>query len=654
MKHKLLFIIVTLFIILIQRQSIAITVTATPNPAVVNQNVVVNINAIFKAGSEVPHCPIEANFGDGSPWVDVGTCTSSPCILSTYHAYSVPGIYLITARSKTMCKMPPMSPDPATTSITIQCPPISITSPSILPTGTIGQSYSYQLQTSGGQPPIAYTITSGSLPPGLSLGLTGLISGTPTTAGTFSFTVRATDSCKAGMQSTQKAFSLTINFIRFNKSKCPPISITSPSILPTGTIGQSYSYQLQTSGGQPPIAYTITSGSLPPGLSLGLTGLISGTPTTAGTFSFTVRATDSCKAGMQSTQKAFSLTITPASVTVSEGVTVSVKVTPPFFRISRGMVSTQGLSYSFSAVPPVNMRLRSTSGVFRAGGNVIGEVNLPLSVEIRNGAGSVSEVLTIPVAIIKRAERLKTSRITYSRTFSDGGISITAQVRIVVTTEAGAELSITRFQLYFKNRRAEITVKRNQPSLKAYADIRFTGSGFLQGYWEVDGRIVKNVFKHLVYGRSVTIETLDAPSLPTFDPGTHIVRFVVTKPTMQIPLPEALYFVTNEEFRGPLIIRLISPDNRSEIAYSPISFSWEDKDKTIVYLIEFYGKDSHKPVFSAYTKSTDYKLPKIVLKRIFSPGKLYAWQVKGFDAENNIIAESPIYQFTFKKSIFVF
>jgi len=555
MKHKLLFIIVTLFIILIQRQSIAITVTATPNPAVVNQNVVVNINAIFKAGSEVPHCPIEANFGDGSPWVDVGTCTSSPCILSTYHAYSVPGIYLITARSKTMCKMSPMSPDPATTSITIQC---------------------------------------------------------------------------------------------------PPISITSPSILPTGTIGQSYSYQLQTSGGQPPIAYTITSGSLPPGLSLGLTGLISGTPTTAGTFSFTVRATDSCKAGMQSTQKAFSLTITPASVTVSEGVTVSVKVTPPFFRISRGMVSTQGLSYSFSAVPPVNMRLRSTSGVFRAGGNVIGEVNLPLSVEIRNGAGSVSEVLTIPVAIIKRAERLKTSRITYSRTFSDGGISITAQVRIVVTTEAGAELSITRFQLYFKNRRAEITVKRNQPSLKAYADIRFTGSGFLQGYWEVDGRIVKNVFKHLVYGRSVTIETLDAPSLPTFDPGTHIVRFVVTKPTMQIPLPEALYFVTNEEFRGPLIIRLISPDNRSEIAYSPISFSWEDKDKTIVYLIEFYGKDSHKPVFSAYTKSTDYKLPKIVLKRIFSPGKLYAWQVKGFDAENNIIAESPIYQFTFKKSIFVF
>ena len=93
---------------------------------------------------------------------------------------------------------------------------------------------------------------------------------------------------------------------------CPPLSITSPGTLPAGTKNVAYNNPLQTSGGQPPITFQKISGSLPPGLNLSSTGAISGTPTASGTYSFTVRATDSCAGpgeSQQTAQKAFSLTI---------------------------------------------------------------------------------------------------------------------------------------------------------------------------------------------------------------------------------------------------------------------------------------------------------------------------------------------------------
>jgi len=90
---------------------------------------------------------------------------------------------------------------------------------------------------------------------------------------------------------------------------CPPLQITSPNTLPSGTVNQPYNYQIQTSGGQAPIIYQKISGSLPPGLNLSSSGVISGTPTTTGTYTFTIKATDSCPSGAQTAQKTFSLTI---------------------------------------------------------------------------------------------------------------------------------------------------------------------------------------------------------------------------------------------------------------------------------------------------------------------------------------------------------
>ena len=159
-------------------------------------------------------------------------------------------------------------------------PPDIITT--TLPAGTLGQPYNQTLQAIGGTGARTWSISAGSLPQDLNLdSTTGVISGTPTVPGPSSFTVQVLD---AAGQSDQQALSIVINL-----SNPPDITTTT---LPGGTVGQPYNQTLQASGGIGALTWTGTGGALPAMLSLSPDGVISGTPTTAGTANFTVRVTD--------------------------------------------------------------------------------------------------------------------------------------------------------------------------------------------------------------------------------------------------------------------------------------------------------------------------------------------------------------------------
>ena len=164
----------------------------------------------------------------------------------------------------------------------VGCPAV-ILAPASLPNGGIGMAYSQTLTASGGTAPYTFNVVSGALPPGLTLTPSGMLAGAPSTSGSFTFTVTATDAngC-AGSQT----YTIVIN-----ATMCPTITV-SPTSLPAPNVGVAYSQVLTASGGTAPYTFIVISGALPPGLTLSTAGLLTGTPSSAGNFVFTVRATD--------------------------------------------------------------------------------------------------------------------------------------------------------------------------------------------------------------------------------------------------------------------------------------------------------------------------------------------------------------------------
>ncbi len=182
-------------------------------------------------------------------------------------------------------------------------PALAITSTS-LPGATAGTNYSTNLSATGGVTPYNWNISVGSLPTGMNLS-GNTISGIPTTAGTVSFSIQVNDA-SGGSQTA--AVSIVV-------AAAPPLTVaTTSGSLPQGLVNSSYSStQLNATGGfQPYTSWIVVApgtGTLPPGLSLSSGGLITGTPTTAGTYPFTVQVTDSATPTANTAQANLSITI---------------------------------------------------------------------------------------------------------------------------------------------------------------------------------------------------------------------------------------------------------------------------------------------------------------------------------------------------------
>ena len=164
------------------------------------------------------------------------------------------------------------------------CPTITLTPPT-LPTGRWGWPTASRSPPPAGTGTIVFSVLSGTLPAGLTLTSGGLLAGTPTTAGSSTVTIQATDGngCPGVITYT----------IVIAAATCPVITLAPPT-LPTGKVGVAYSQQITASGGTGTIVFSVLSGTLPAGLTLTPAGLLAGTPTAVAPVSSTVtiQATD--------------------------------------------------------------------------------------------------------------------------------------------------------------------------------------------------------------------------------------------------------------------------------------------------------------------------------------------------------------------------
>lgn len=255
--------------------------------------------------------------------------------------------------------------------------------------GTLSQNVptSFTVTASGGSSPYVFTLDSGTLPTGLTLASDGTISGTPTQAQTFNFTLRATD---VNTNFGTRAYTITVGVVTIT---------IQPATLPAGETNVDYSESLVATGGQAPYVFTIDSGTLPGTFALSTAGELSGKSPTAGTTPITVRATD---ANGNFGTKSYSLVINLVSITISpislpstnrnvdynETLTASGGTSPYVFSVKEGI----------SAITPFSL---SSSGIVTGKSTVLGDKTFTAVATDANG--NVGErqytISVVPVSI---------------------------------------------------------------------------------------------------------------------------------------------------------------------------------------------------------------------------------------------------------------
>ena len=169
-----------------------------------------------------------------------------------------------------------------------------------IPDGLVGSLYTKSLSVSGGVSPYTWSLESGSLPVGLSLSSSGVLSGMPIIDGTDTFTVKVIDSDSPASTVT-KEISITV-------TEPPALSIGTTSLI-DGMVGEAYNSGFIAEGGVPPYTWSLASGSLPDGLTLSSSGVVTGVPSFSGTETFTLVVNDS-DSPSNTVSREFSLLIT--------------------------------------------------------------------------------------------------------------------------------------------------------------------------------------------------------------------------------------------------------------------------------------------------------------------------------------------------------
>jgi len=269
----------------------------------------------------------------------------------------------------------------------------------IFPVGETGKPYSKQLDGTGGcgpALPYQYKILGGSLPPGLSMSSSGLISGTPTVGGGWSFWVELRDQDPPSaswciVSSAQREFSITV---------VQGLNIKQNALSPKATfVNEPYSFQLTADGGGSQV-WSIKSGSLPAGMGLSSNGLISGTPTATGDFTFVVQVTDTNRTDTET----YTLSVVERLKIAAPG-SAAGEIGVPYALALKSTGGRPAVTWSLpEGVLPTGLVLNPATGEITGTPTVAGAY--PLKVQVTDTLGLTATV-DVPLTVAARLAAVK-------------------------------------------------------------------------------------------------------------------------------------------------------------------------------------------------------------------------------------------------------
>ena len=283
------------------------------------------------------------------------------------------------------------TPTTATASFTLGVSALQIVAPTLTPT-VVGRTYTTGTYTAAyAQGAVTFAVTSGTLPSGITLSSTGVVSGTATTAGDSAFTITAKDT--SGQAATITGAIHVAGALQF-----------SGATLPSTQAGDAFArYTMAATGGTASYTYNLAAGSaLPAGITLSTGGVLAGTPTTPGSYTFTIVAADSAGAVTTSSQTAtatFTLVVTVPPLAFTTTSLAKAVIGSPYLQT---IVATGGVApYVFTV----------TSGTlpagiyFSIGGQFTGRSSAggtyPITVQVTDSESTpqvVSQMFTLTLA----------------------------------------------------------------------------------------------------------------------------------------------------------------------------------------------------------------------------------------------------------------